>query len=667
MMSSFIKNHPLFFSALLVTFQICMLNGFSYAGEVTSIDSDTLEHDAATSTITARGHVKIVKGLAKIEADEAIYHEKTSDVVATGSILYEDPAVIIKAGRAQLNIDKKTGRLYDAEIFSKKDNYHIKGNEIEKIAEGEYRLEEAVFTTCDAPVPAWCFKGSDVEAVMNDRLKARSVTFNIKEIPVLYSPVFSSSLSKERKTGLLMPAVGYLKSKGFHFEQPFFWAISENRDATLVLDVYSKTGVGEGLEYRYLGQDGSKGNFWIYHLYDKELGRNFLDLHGVHEGSFSDDRVKTFLNLNYISSRVFYNEYNPYILNKLKKIDAISYLNVTTNRFFESTAEASISFENSRLFLNSQYLIDLKDGSDNSKVSQRLPEAGFFMDPRRAGPFVFSLSSTISNFWREGDVKGQRLDIYPMITHSFGSSFIIKQSLGLRETSYLLSRNDEYGTSPHREAFDYSLSASTRLIKRYSSFVHIIEPSLSYTFIPNSEANLPLFDSTEMYSKTSRVVLAVQNRFIDNKGELLTFRVSQAYDSYLGDRSFMPLKFDIAVRRPVAMRGELSYDVSSGRVENLNSDLYIKISDVSLSIGERYKRSEDIMFYSVGFSYAFSRSLSAEGNFWYDARESGLRDVILKLNYKEQCWGLTTIIIKRENDYSASLLFDLLGLGTLRL
>lgn len=667
MMPPFIKKHLLFLTTLFIAAQIFLVDGFSYAEEVTRLDSDALEYEAATSTITARGHVTIVRGLTKIEADEARYYEKTSDVVATGNILYEDPAVIIKARKAELNIDKKNGRLYDAEILSKKDNYHIKGNEIEKVAEGEYRLEEAVFTTCDSPVPAWCFKGKDVEAVINDRLKARSVTFNIKEIPVLYSPVFSSSLSKDRETGFLMPAVGYLKSKGLHFEQPFFWAISENRDVTLVLDVYSKRGIGEGLEYRYLEQGGSKGNFWIYHLYDKEFDRNFLDLHGVHDGSFSDDRVKTFLNLNYISSRVFYNEYNPYILNKLKGLDAVSYLKMTTNRFFESTAEASIPFENSRLFLNSQYLIDLKDGSDNSKVSQRLPEAGFFMNPRSAGPFVFSLSSTVSNFWREGDVQGQRLDIYPRVAHSFGSSFIIKQSLGLRETAYTLSNNDDYGTSPHRDAFDYSVSASTRLIRRYSSFVHIIEPSLSYTFIPNTEANLPLFDSTEMYSKTSKVELSVQNRFIDNKGELLTFRVSQAYDSYLGDRPFMPLKFDIAIQRPIAMRGEVSYDVSSGRVENLNSDLFIKISDVSLSVGERYNRSEDIMFYSVGFSYAFSKSLSAEGNFWYDARENGLRDVILKLNYKEQCWGLTTIIIKRENDYSASVLFDLLGLGTFRL
>ncbi len=669
-MTTRITFNVVVFALCSLFFALCLhfLATPSFGAESTTIDSDSLDYDGETSTYTAKGHVKIRKGTTTVDADEMIYNDETSELNAEGNVVYGDSDVRIKAKKADLNLEDKTGTLYEAEVFSKKDNFHVNGVEIEKTGEKQYKLRNASFTTCDAPLPAWCFRGSDVDLIMGDRLKARNVTFDIKGQPVFYSPYISAGLGKERKTGFLIPTAGFVKGKGIHYEQPFFWAISDTKDATLIFDTFTKRGVGEGLEYRFVEPDGSKGTLWTYHLRDNELSKDFWDIRGTYDRD-RDARITAYLDINYINSSQFYQEYDPFLMSRGKKfMDPASYLTVSTGRFLESTGELSTRFDNSRLFLASQYLVDLKVGVDQSTIVQMLPELGYFINPRNVGPVVFSFSSTLSNFWRENGTLGQRLDLYPRFSYAFGSDLIVNQSLGLRGTAYSLSDSGDFGRSPHRESLDYTVSAQTRLTRRYDSFIHILEPSLGYTFIPDAESNLPLIDSTELYTKTSTISASLLNRFLDSQGEFLTVRITQPFDSYQGDRPFLPLKMQAALHRPVALRGEVSYDVNTGRVEAVNSDVSFTLpSQMTLNLGERYNRTGDILFYTVGMNYSFSKEISAQTNFWYDAKSGDLNDLMAKVTYQKQCWGVSMVFTKRPQDYSISVLFDLLGLGTIKL
>ncbi len=650
----------------------------SFGEEPTTIESESLDYNSETSTYIAKGKVKIKRDLTTVEADEMTYNEKTSELTAEGNVDYNEPEMRIRAKKAELNLDEKTGVLYEAEILSRKDNFHISGDEIEKLGEKEYILKKASATTCDAPVPAWCFSGSDVHVLMGDSLKAKGVVFRIEGLPVLYSPYLSSGLSKERKTGFLSPMVGYTASKGVHLEQPFFWAISDNRDLTLVLDEYTARGLGEGMEYRFLEPDGSKGILWAYHLKDDKLGEDFWDLRGIYDRE-RDAKLTGYLNMNYINSQDFYTQYNAFFMGGgTRMLDTSSYLNVASGRFLESTGEVSMRLGNSRLFIASQYLVDLQPGVKQTTVAQRLPEVGYFVNPTNVGPIVFSFASTFSNFWRESDPSGQRIDIFPRFSYSFGSDVVINQSLGLRETAYSLSGGDGFGSSPHRESFDYTVTAQTRLMRRYDSFTHIIEPSLGYTFSPSAEANLPVFDSTELYTKTSTVQLSLLNRFLDSNGEFLALRITQPYDSYQNasalnassqsDRHLLPLTLQAALQRPVSLRAEVAYDFDTGSMERVNSDIGFSLPyKMTLTLGERYNRPENILFYSAGMSYTFSKELSAQTNFWYDARGGGLQDMLATVKYQKQCWGINLTVGKNQSGFSALATIDLLGLGTVKL
>ena len=253
------KGYYLLIFILLLTACCLLPADCCFAEEQTIITSEALEYNGDTSTYTVKGNVKIQRANITIESNALIYNEQTSEIFAAGAIRYDDPDVSITTNRAEFNLETKTGMLYDAEILFKKDNYHITGKKIEKKGDRDYFSPEATFTTCDAPVPAWCFKGKDIDAVVGERLKSKGVSFRIKDVPVLYTPYLRTSFQNERQTGFLMPGIGFSKKSGLNVNIPFFLAISENRDATVTMDTYTKRGIGEGLEYRYIESQNING------------------------------------------------------------------------------------------------------------------------------------------------------------------------------------------------------------------------------------------------------------------------------------------------------------------------------------------------------------------------------------------------------------------------
>ncbi len=636
-------HYPLLIT-LFCTISCILFTNDCFAKEETIITSETLEYVEDTSTYFAKGSVKVTSEDKVIESDEMSYNVQTSDVVALGNVRYDDAQKAITANKMELNLEEETGRLYEAEIFFKEDNYHIAGEDIEKKGENHYFAPKATFSTCDAPVPAWHFKGKDVDLLVKERLKAEDVSFFIKDIPVFYSPYFALPFQTERKTGFLMPGIDSSSSRGIHLRMPFFWAISENKDATAIMDMYTKRGIGEGLEYRYIEPGDIKGNWWLYHIRDTELNKDFLEVRSLHEQR-SGDGLGGFLSINYVNEKDFYRQFSPY-------------LEIRTLRFLQSTGEISLPLKNSRMYLLSQYWVDLEE--EQRPPPQRLPEAGYVLNPTKAGPFWFSGTATVSNFWRDEDVIGQRFDIYPRILYKLGDEIVLTQALGFRETAYSLHRSEE--DLLHKEAIEYSAVAHASLLKRYNSFTHVIEPSIGYTLITDSES-LPLFDSTELFKKTSTVELSLINRFFSKGKEYVVLRASQAFDANLGDRPFLPFRLEVGIKRPVSLRLDTSYNVHEGKLESINSDMRFKVSQGAIWVGQRYSKLEDVIFYKAGFELNPSKPWYMRGRIWYDAKGKKFGDITLNLRYMSQCWGVNMEFIKRPHDYTFSVMFDLKGIS----
>jgi LPS-assembly protein len=662
-----------------------------------TITADKLEYFKEEQRYVATGNVKIVKGSAVITADSAVYFDETADSELTGHVTIDDKDYLINTEQAEFNLDDNTGTLNNAVIYFKKDRYWINGSNMQKLGDNKYHAKTAYFTGCDSEAyrtvkvltsekvpasqkPDWCFKGDDADIVVGDEMSAKNATYRIKETPVFYTPYFWTGIGRDRVTGFEVPAVGNDSRKGVRYSQSFFWAIDENKDATFGLDYFSRRGVGTGVEYRFLDFN-HEGKWYAYHIGDSELHQSFWEVKVTDK--YKTGNLQAFLDVNYINSETYYKEYPKDFA-------------TTISRFLQSTGEVSLPFDNSRVYLLAQHWVNLREGV-TEHVPQKLPELGYVINPTSFGPAIFSLQANAANFYREQDPSGQRLDIQPTLSYSFGDAIRLTQAVSLRETSYNLTNGGSFGSAPHREIFQYDAQAQMRFIKDYGAFLHIIEPSVEYTFIPSARI-MPLFDSTELPIKTSLVTFSLFNKFVF-KGLDVSLRLTQPYDFHSGNiisaadvanlenglidttavehHSLQPTKLQGAVSGsalPVSFTFDAAYDFNSGSVNNLNSVAgFAVFRDITLGLGERYSRIDNLMLYTLGINVPM-------GNHWlmniytgYDAKGPGLREFAVRTSYKEQCWNIDILITRTPGDqirpasYSYMIIVGLRGLGSYKL
>ena len=214
----------------------------------------------------------------------------------------------------------------------------------------------------------------------------------------------------------------------------------------------------------------------------------------------------------------------------------------------------------------------------------------------------------------------------------------------------------------HRESLEYSAGVSTRLQKKYGSFTHVIEPALSYSLIINSENNPPIFDSIDMFKKESLFELSLLNRFIDDKGEFMVARIAQGFDSFRGDRPFLPLHLEIGIKRPLSARLETLYDVHTGKVDSINSEISMGFPIATISAGQRYNRLEDIKYYTAGLGLSLLKPFYLDSRVWYDSTTHEVREVSANIRYVAQCWAINLGIVNRPDDFNVSVMFELKGL-----
>ena len=618
----------------------------SAADKETTITSETLQYFSDEKKYVAKGAVAVEREDATVRADEMTYFEETGDVHAEGNVRYDDPAIAFTAQRAEINMEKKTGRLQAGDVLFKEDNYHLSGNVLERKGEKEFASkEEARFTTCDGIPAAWCFRGKDVNLFVGSTVIAKDTSLRIREVPVLYTPYFWAPLLGERQTGFLMPTVSNSSSRGFGLNIPFFWAIAENRDATFVLDTYSKRGIGTGLEYRFVEPGGIRSDWWVYHIRDNDLKKDFTEFKALYEQR-SGSGPSLFANINLVNEQDFYREFNP---TKEKQI----------LRYLESTGEFSLPFENSRLYLLGQYWTDLED--DTGDAPQRLPEVGYVMNYTRIGSFMVSADTTAANFWVKNGISSTRFDVYPRVLHSMGDAVVLTQIFALRGTAYAFYGHDTNESGLQRTAAEYDGSLNMRLHREYSSVTHIIEPSVRYHVITSSENDIRVYDWVENYKKKSRIDFSVLNRIKVKGRDIAALRVTQPVDTYRGDRPFLPVNVELTSRVPLVMKVSAQYDVNYARVKTVTSDISIPFKRGSVSFGQRYNRDQDISVYKTGMIIKPVKAIEMGMNVWYDAKGEGLTNLSVSMKYFSQCWGVRIVAAKKPGDFTLQVMFDLFG------
>ncbi len=684
--------------------------------EAVDVDADHLEYNQAEKRLIARGHVHVVLQNRSLFADEVSVDLDDQIFVATGHVIFMEGLNRLEGERIEYNYRTNLGVVTHGSGFLAP-GLSFSGSEIRREGERQFHIVDGTFTTCrvcepEPVAPDWEFRAKDATLYQDEFVVGRDSSFWVKGIRALYSPILAIPMG-ERRTGFLIPRVGYGNSDGFKITQPFFWAINPSQDFTLTTTYRTKRGPDVTGDYRYILSQDSRGEFTARYFHDSETTpADRAEFKWLHDQVI--DPIRTF------------------------KADVAIQSERSINREFvdSSVAERTQRTLDSRVFLTQateQYmllgLLDYtQDLSPDAIVTQsaRLPDVRFQWLPSRLWESPVLGEGETSAVYLEQD-KGKnagRFDFHPGLHLPVALTpwLTATSSTAFRATAYTLS--EQAGSSSNRVLVDLGERLIGRFGRRFEQpgcgllrLTHIVEPSLGYQYVPwTDQQGLPQFDPTDFISGQNRITYQLGNRLVarwrDSEGamrthEVFTLNIAQSWNLQPGTRDFSnvyltgltPERVDQAVKNtvslgngftqarertlsnlvfdtklsplpPVAVRNTVALNTDQRGVDAVNTELELKLpAQATVAIGSSYVRDQTANGIVGRFEVNVTKDILVNYLIRYDIHGSSWLENGVRLQYITCCWEVSLNFTNRakgvnqKTENSFHITFDLKAPG----
>jgi LPS-assembly protein len=709
------------------------------------LESDQLSYDQQLDRYVARGNVQLSNADKKLTADEIHYDHKTQRAFARGNVVLTIGQDILSGSYLEIDLNSQVGFVENASLFLKENNFHITANKIEKTGENTYRIDTATLTTCDGAKPDWKITGKDIQIKSDGAGTAKHTTLWARNVPVLYSPYLYYPATNDRQSGFLTPEYEDSDRKGTEYRQPFYWAISDSSDATLYADYMSTRGLKLGAEYRYILSERSQGTIMLDGFHDQKVDDGTGDSNDRY--GYEDDPVDVLrTNQNRFWLRASHHQQLSYDISAKLDLDIVSdqdylrdfqegymgYDDTETyflKKFHRQLNDYNDPFRTNRLNLNRiwpkfsfnfepRWNDNTQRDSNTSQTLQRLPFIGFDGEKQKIlnSPFYFELESQYNYFWRDEGPRGQRVDLYPRFYLPFrtGNYLTIEPSAGLRETAYLMDKNnfnDEYDNHqwPHRELFDTRLDIFTDISKvfdlqgqMFEKIKHTIRPQVTHEFIPDSnQSGLPRFDPIDQIDKTNQVTYSLTNTLTSKSKparaerssaepqevrngpgqksvdyqyqDFFRFKVGQSYDFEKSKKEFSPIaaKLNIDPGKYIEIDADatwsvydtrfLSHNIQTSLRDHRGDELYVDYRYAKES--EEIENPENTQSISGKLTVQLTDRLSILAEHQQNIEKNLRIRTAAGFSYQAQCWSFDFKYTDEPNDQKFAFKINLFGLG----
>ncbi len=422
----------------------------------------------------------------KVIATQALQLNRQSQRVDIQTPLrYSDQRQTIKAQKATLYLADDRARLSDVTFHILNSNVNGSADRLEQNARFSV-LQNLTYTTCPPEHKSWEIRARRAELDLEKQEGTfHHLSLRFKDTPILYLPWARLPLNDQRRSGFLVPGVGYSTVNGWDISIPYYFNLAPNRDLTLTPRYIQQNGVMLESEFRYLGES-YRGQLQTQFLpNDKVRQRDRYYLHLTHRKRINDDW-----------------RFNG------------NYQRVSDPRFFEDFSDNV--YTASRPYLHSY--LQLKGAGEHwlfraqvddyqllsstilpgQRPYQRLPVLNYWWQNHRLRQGLsYGVKSQAANFYRPDSVTGWRLDFRPYVEKRWQNAWgWLAPRLDYRYTQYDLQHapgNDK----PDRSLPIFSLDSGLRLEKNLADGgFKTLEPRLFYVFAPyRKQDDLPLFDS----------------------------------------------------------------------------------------------------------------------------------------------------------------------------
>ncbi|MDT0584324.1 MULTISPECIES: LPS assembly protein LptD [Alteromonadaceae] len=621
-------------------------------------------------TALFNGNVEIISPDAIINADIARIDNNGRQVTASGDVLYRDNDLQVESQGVEVNTDLKLLQMQDTEYQFKDIAGRGSADLLSLSGEQGLRLEEVTFTTCPKGGEDWRMSASEIVIEKDSPFgEAYNTKFYLGGVPVFWLPYFAFPVTAERQSGLLFPNIGSSSQTGVEYEQPVYWNIAPNYDATISPRLMTNRGLQLKTEFRYLFSQ-NQGELQLEYLPNDidtaETDERYFYRY-LHQGKISDN-----WNLNVDFSGISDDNY-------IVDLGSDYYNRADTHLY----RQMGLSYYSNNLDFSLQFR-DFEVIGDHPDVYRALPEMKLNYEAN-LGEFIdFNLSTEAAYFENNLDTlpNAFRVHIEPSLSIPYQRAWgELLAEVSALQTYYEQDLVDNY-VGPLTESVSRTIGQgrlygslifeNTELFEK-SEYLLTFEPKAQYLYTSFEEqSEIGFYDTTPLLTTfnnlfrgqeftgldrindNNQFTLGATARLIDQQNrEKLVLSIGQIFylqESKLissvrdNNRSALAAELDWQVNQRWFLHSDIQVATETQKVERSSIATEYRIDDNKLiQMNHRFIRDlsgEEINQFGISASWPLTKNWHWVGRWYRDAELSRTTESFMGLQYESCCWAI---------------------------
>lgn len=217
-------------------------------GESVSVYSEKAYRKDGGTVFEAIGNVVILSGKETLYGEKASFNIPKGSVEMEGNVRFISQDITIYGSKINFNSASGELEMENARIVTS--DFNISAESLVRQGPELYYAKKAEFTTCKDCAESWSIFGEEIYIELNEYVKVYHALAKVKGIQILYLPFIALPIKTKRESGLLFPRLLTRVNEGVSFQQPFYWAIAEDKDLTFSPSFWGKRGYGADAQYR---------------------------------------------------------------------------------------------------------------------------------------------------------------------------------------------------------------------------------------------------------------------------------------------------------------------------------------------------------------------------------------------------------------------------------
>lgn len=661
---------------------LCLFTLLSlFADEKVKIYASSLEtHD---NIVNASDGITVIYEDYVLTSKRAKYNKENGDLELFENIrVNKGDNYKILGKYAKLNIAKKERQFKPFYMLNKESELWLTADEA-KTKKEDVDVLSGTLSGCDPMNPIWTLDFSSTDYNTETKwMNIYNARIYIGDIPVLYTPYFGYSLDKTRRTGLLLPQIGFSNNEGVYYQQPFFIAEQNWWDLELKPQIRTIRGAGLYGTFRFVDSKSSHGE--ISTGYFKENQSYFLEKklqNESHYGAKLKYDNNDFIN-NWFGTDIG-GQSGVYV--DVSHMNDVDYINLSSNDTENQQTSRQV-FSRINLFHNTEnnyigayfkYFQDLNQ-PDSGNTLQKLPTLHYhsYLDTFLNDHLLYSLDVQANNIQRTRNTSVIQTDINLPLTLRT-SMFDEYLNLSYRANLYMQTslfrgtgEEDDFANPLNIEYKDgylarnsHTLTASTQLTRAYESFSHVVGLSLSYNKSGNDkkngfykdyeESNVSVQENYKLYQiqniQDELRVNFVQYLYDEKGSEIFFHRLSQkvSYGASSDKLGELENELDYKITSYLSLYNNTFYNYNQKKFSKILDAITFNKYGVNLAFSHLYKdsfrettlnrpRNTDYLTSNVRYNYNKHYSYSAAYNYDLEAKEQ--KSISVGFLYQKRCW-----------------------------